>query len=131
MTVRSKIISLTVLWLGLAYSVIFATELLYTHKYELVERSQMEQRWARREKQIASGMRELLGFAGDVQGLAAQGLQQLELEPGASDPAGLPVAVERGAAAAAQAAQGDAAATAANQGEDAAGRGRRDDATLD
>lgn len=95
------------------------------------ERSQMEQRWARREKQIASGMRELLGFAGDVQGLAAQGLQQLELEPGASDPAGLPVAVERGAAAAAQAAQGDAAATAANQGEDAAGRGRRDDATLD
>jgi len=45
------------------------------------ERSLTEQRWARREKQIASGMRELLGFAGDVQGLSAQSLQQLELEP--------------------------------------------------
>ncbi len=47
------------------------------------ERSLTEQRWARREKQIVSGMRELLGFAGDVQGLSAQSLQQLELEPGA------------------------------------------------
>lgn len=45
------------------------------------ERSQAEQRWARREKQIATGLRELLGFAGDVQGLSAQTLQQLELEP--------------------------------------------------
>ncbi|MFO1455097.1 MAG: DUF2130 domain-containing protein [Steroidobacteraceae bacterium] len=44
------------------------------------ERSQMEQRWARREKQIATGMRELLGFAGDVQGLSAQTLQQIELD---------------------------------------------------
>jgi hypothetical protein len=44
------------------------------------ERSQTEQRWARREKQIATGMRELLGFAGDVQGLSAQTLQQIELD---------------------------------------------------
>lgn len=29
MTVRSKIISLTILWLGLGYSVLFATELFY------------------------------------------------------------------------------------------------------
>jgi len=57
------------------------------------ERSLTEQRWARREKQIASGMRELLGFAGDVQGLSAQSLQQLELEAGVPDP------VARGAAA--------------------------------
>jgi hypothetical protein len=55
------------------------------------ERSQTEQRWARREKQIASGMRELLGFAGDVQGLSAQSLQQIELEPGGPEaPAGAP-----------------------------------------
>jgi hypothetical protein len=53
------------------------------------ERSLTEQRWARREKQIASGMRELLGFAGDVQGLSAQSLQQIELEPGGLEtPAG-------------------------------------------
>lgn len=52
------------------------------------ERSQMEQRWARREKQIATGLRELLGFAGDVQGLSAQTLQQIELEPGLGETTG-------------------------------------------
>jgi len=46
------------------------------------ERSTTEQRWARREKQILTGKKELLGFAGDVQGLAQQELPQLELEPG-------------------------------------------------
>jgi hypothetical protein len=45
------------------------------------ERSAAEQRLARREKQIVTGMKELLGFAGDVQGLAQQELPQLELEP--------------------------------------------------
>lgn len=44
------------------------------------ERSAAEQRWARREKQITTGMKELLGFAGDVQGLAQQELPQLEME---------------------------------------------------
>jgi len=50
------------------------------------ERNQTEQRWSRREKQIASGMRELLGFAGDVQGLSAHSLPQIELEPGSLEP---------------------------------------------
>ena len=45
------------------------------------ERNAAEQRLARREKQIATGMKELLGFAGDVQGLAQQELPQLEMEP--------------------------------------------------
>jgi hypothetical protein len=45
------------------------------------ERSASEQRLARREKQILIGMKELLGFAGDVQGLAQQELPQLEMEP--------------------------------------------------
>jgi hypothetical protein len=48
------------------------------------ERNAAEQRLARREKQIATGMKELLGFAGDVQGLAQQELPQLEMEPGAA-----------------------------------------------
>jgi len=48
------------------------------------ERNAAEQRLARREKQIATGMKELLGFAGDVQGLAQQALPQLEMEPGAA-----------------------------------------------
>jgi hypothetical protein len=47
------------------------------------ERNAAEQRLARREKQIATGMKELLGFAGDVQGLSQQALPQLEMEPGA------------------------------------------------
>jgi hypothetical protein len=32
-------------------------------------------------------MKELLGFAGDVQGLAQQELPQLEMEPGSADSA--------------------------------------------
>jgi hypothetical protein len=49
------------------------------------ERNASEQRLARREKQIATGMKELLGFAGDVQGLAQQELPQLEMEPAAAE----------------------------------------------
>ena len=51
------------------------------------ERNAAEQRLARREKQIATGMKELLGFAGDVQGLSQQALPQLEME---SAPAEIP-----------------------------------------
>ena len=45
------------------------------------ERSVTQQRWARREKQLQSGLSELLGVAGDLQGLAQQELPALELEP--------------------------------------------------
>jgi hypothetical protein len=45
------------------------------------ERSVTLQRWARREKQLQSGVSELLGVAGDLQGLAQQELPALELEP--------------------------------------------------
>ena len=45
------------------------------------ERSVTLQRWARREKQLQSGVAELLGVAGDIQGLAQQQLPALELEP--------------------------------------------------
>ncbi len=45
------------------------------------ERSVTLQRWARREKQLQSGVAELLGVAGDIQGLAQQELPALELEP--------------------------------------------------
>jgi hypothetical protein len=45
------------------------------------ERSVTLQRWARREKQLQSGVAELLGVAGDLQGLAQQELPALELEP--------------------------------------------------
>jgi hypothetical protein len=45
------------------------------------ERSVTQQRWARREKQLQSGVAELLGIAGDIQGLAQQELPALELEP--------------------------------------------------
>src|SRR3984957_18337725 len=45
------------------------------------ERSVTLQRWARREKQLQSGVAELLGVAGDIQGLAQQGPPALELEP--------------------------------------------------
>jgi hypothetical protein len=45
------------------------------------ERSVTMQRWARREKQLQSGVAELLGVAGDLQGLAQQELPALELEP--------------------------------------------------
>lgn len=55
------------------------------------ERSAAEQRLARREKQIATGMKELLGFAGDVQGLSQQSLPQLEMEPGEGEGGGTSV----------------------------------------
>ncbi len=44
------------------------------------ERAASEQRFARREKQIATGVKELLGFAGDVQGLAQVEGSSLQLE---------------------------------------------------
>lgn len=48
------------------------------------ERLQAEQRWARRDKQLQTAMRELVGIGGDIQGLAQQDLPQLELD-GSSD----------------------------------------------
>ena len=45
------------------------------------ERSVTLQRWARREKQLQGGVAELLGMAGDIQGLAQQELPALEMEP--------------------------------------------------
>jgi len=50
------------------------------------ERSVTMQRWARREKQLQSGLAELLGVAGDIQGLAQQELPALEMEPPAAGP---------------------------------------------
>ena len=44
------------------------------------ERAQTQQRWNRREKQIQLATAQLLGIAGDLQGLAQQDLPQLELE---------------------------------------------------
>lgn len=44
------------------------------------EKNSTLQRWARREKQLQSGMAELLGVAGDIQGLAHQALPALEME---------------------------------------------------
>jgi hypothetical protein len=44
------------------------------------ERTATEQRWARREKQIALAMKELVGIAGSIQGLSQQELPQLELQ---------------------------------------------------
>jgi len=50
------------------------------------EKSQTLQRWARREKQLQSGVAELVGVAGDIQGLAQQDLPLLEMEnPVSSD----------------------------------------------
>jgi hypothetical protein len=49
------------------------------------EKSQTQQRWARREKQLQSGVAELVGVAGDIQGLAQQDLPLLEIE-GSSEP---------------------------------------------
>ena len=46
------------------------------------EKSQTMQRWARREKQLQSGVAELVGVAGDIQGLAQQDLPLLEIESG-------------------------------------------------
>ncbi|MBS0377445.1 MAG: DUF2130 domain-containing protein [Proteobacteria bacterium] len=48
------------------------------------EKSQTQQRWARREKQLQLGIAELVGVAGDIQGLAQQDLPLLEIE-GAPD----------------------------------------------
>jgi hypothetical protein len=39
------------------------------------------QRWARREKQLQTGVTQLLGIGGEIQGLAQQQLPMLELEP--------------------------------------------------
>ncbi|HKT73568.1 MAG TPA: DUF2130 domain-containing protein [Steroidobacteraceae bacterium] len=49
------------------------------------EKSQTLQRWARREKQLQSGIAELVGVAGDIQGLAQQDLPLLEMEDGGPD----------------------------------------------
>src|SRR5262249_42000523 len=43
------------------------------------EKSQTLKRWARREKQLQSGIAELVGVAGDIQGLAQQDLPLLEM----------------------------------------------------
>lgn len=61
------------------------------------ERSQTQQRWNRREKQIQLATAQLLGIAGDLQGLAHQDLPQLELEPAAL-PGAVPDAAEDSAA---------------------------------
>src|SRR5258707_4133050 len=53
----------------------------YRMRQELeAEKSQTLQRWARREKQLQSGVAELVGVAGDIQGLAQQELPLLEME---------------------------------------------------
>jgi hypothetical protein len=53
-----------------------------TMKKELdTERTVTMQRWKRREKQILGAQVQLIGVAGDLQGLAQQELPQLELEP--------------------------------------------------
>jgi hypothetical protein len=55
----------------------------YRMRQELeAEKSQTQQRWARREKQLQSGIAELVGVAGDIQGLAQQELPLLEIERG-------------------------------------------------
>jgi hypothetical protein len=46
------------------------------------EKSQTQQRWARREKQLEAGKAALLGVGGDIQGLAQHDLPQLELQDG-------------------------------------------------
>jgi len=48
------------------------------------EKSQTLQRWARREKQLQIGAAELVGIAGDIQGLAQQDLPLLEMEDSVS-----------------------------------------------
>jgi hypothetical protein len=59
------------------------------------ERATTQQRWNRREKQIQLASTQLLGIAGDLQGLAQQDLPQLELEP-AQLPAAAPEPGDRG-----------------------------------
>jgi hypothetical protein len=46
------------------------------------EKTQTLQRWARREKQLQIGVAELVGVAGDIQGLAQQDLPLLEIDGG-------------------------------------------------
>jgi hypothetical protein len=45
------------------------------------EKNQTQQRWARREKHLQSGMSCLLAIGGEIQGLAQQELPELELAP--------------------------------------------------
>jgi hypothetical protein len=47
------------------------------------EKSSTQQRWARREKQLQTGVGELVGVAGDIQGLAQQELPLLEMDDAA------------------------------------------------
>jgi hypothetical protein len=44
------------------------------------EKNVTTQRWARREKQLQAGVNQLLGVAGDLQGLAVQDLKMLDME---------------------------------------------------
>jgi hypothetical protein len=44
------------------------------------EKNVTTQRWARREKQLQAGVNQLLGVAGDIQGLAVQDLKMLDME---------------------------------------------------
>ncbi len=46
------------------------------------EKNVTMQRWARREKQLQTGVNQLLGVAGDIQGLATQDLKMLDMEDG-------------------------------------------------
>jgi hypothetical protein len=64
----------------------------YRMRQELeAEKSQTLQRWARREKQLQTGIAELVGVAGDIQGLAQQDLPLLEMgEAAESDPPAAP-----------------------------------------
>ncbi|MGE3703514.1 MAG: hypothetical protein AB7G08_33030, partial [Hyphomicrobiaceae bacterium] len=50
------------------------------------EKNQALQRWARREKQLQSGVAALLGIGGEVQGLAQEALPALELQPSPAGP---------------------------------------------
>jgi hypothetical protein len=62
---------------------------LHRMRQELeAEKNQTLQRWARREKQLQSGVAELVGVAGDIQGLAQQDLPLLEIEAGAEPEVG-------------------------------------------
>ncbi|HEX9207936.1 MAG TPA: DUF2130 domain-containing protein [Steroidobacteraceae bacterium] len=60
------------------------------------ERTTMQQRWKRREKQIHVATAQLIAIAGDLQGLAQQDLPQLELEPQALEHDDLEVDEEAG-----------------------------------
>lgn len=49
------------------------------------EKTVTMQRWARREKQLETGMRQLIGIGGEIQGLAHQELPSLEIDEGVPD----------------------------------------------